>query len=229
MNGKDLQPLKNLASFSPGQLDRLASNLFVKNFDKNEIIFNQDEEAKFIYLLLSGVVRVSYLSNHQREIIVTLLPAGEFFGMDSLSPEALHPFRCEAFDNCRIGFIKPQAFVEILLGVSYDHFLRWYRATLHPGRKAYVHCIKGIGLDLRRRLAIELLHLAERFGVSDPRGISISLNISHEVLAGIVGASRQQVTEHLNNLDREKIISRKGRRIIVDAERLAKTLSPAGR
>ena len=58
----------------------------------------------------------------------------------------------------------------------------------------------------------------------DPRGISLALNISHEVLAGIVGASRQQVTEYLNNLDREKIISREGRRIIVNIERLSKIL-----
>jgi DNA-binding GntR family transcriptional regulator len=52
----------------------------------------------------------------------------------------------------------------------------------------------------------------------------ISLNISHEVLAGIVGASRQQVTEYLNSFDREKIICREGRRIIVNVERLGKTL-----
>ena len=87
-----------------------------------------------------------------------------------------------------------------------------------------MHCIKGIGMDLRRRLALELLHLADRFGTTDPRGISLALNISHEVLAGIVGASRQQVTEYLNNFDREKIIFREGRRIIVNIERLGKIL-----
>ena len=52
----------------------------------------------------------------------------------------------------------------------------------------------------------------------------IVLNISHEVLAGIVGASRQQVTEYLNNFDREKIIFREGRRIIVNIEGLEKIL-----
>jgi CRP-like cAMP-binding protein len=224
MNGKDLQQLKNLASFSPSRLERLASSLLIKTFVKNEIIFDQGEEAKFIYLLLSGIVRVSYINSYQRQTIVNLLPAGEFFGIDSLRSEAFHPFRCEAFDDCSIGSIKPETFVEVLLGTPYDNFLRWYAATIHPGRNAYVHCIKGIGLDLRRRLALELLNLADRFGTADPRGISISLNISHEVLAGIVGASRQQVTEYLNKFDREKIIFRDGRRIIVDLERLGKTL-----
>jgi CRP-like cAMP-binding protein len=191
VNVKDLQQLKNLTSFSMTQLEKLASSLSVKTFDKNEIVFDQDEEARFIYLLLSGIVRVSYINCHQRQTIVSLLAAGEFFGIDSLNPQARHAFRCEAFDDCSIGSIKPQTFVEIFLATPYDNFRRWYTATIHPGRNAYVHCIKGIGMDLRRRLALELLNLADRFGTTGPRGISIALNISHEVLAGIVGASRQ--------------------------------------
>src|SRR6266511_5593970 len=120
VNVKDLQKLKNLVSFSATQLEKLAANLFIKPFAKNEIVFDQDEEARFIYLSLSGIVRVSYVNSHQRQTIVSLLPAGEFFVIDSLIPRAHHAFRCEAFDDCRIGSIKPQAFVEILLGSPYD-------------------------------------------------------------------------------------------------------------
>jgi CRP-like cAMP-binding protein len=225
---KELQRLKTLGAFSDGQLEKLASHLFVKTFEKNDIVIDQDEDAKFIYLLLSGIVKVSYINSSDRETIVNLLPAGELFGMDSLVPRAQHPFRCEAIDTCRIGLVKPQAFVEIFLGAPYKNFVNWYAATVHPARKAYVHCIKGIGLDLRRRLALELLNLADRFGTTNPRGTSIALKISHEALAGIVGASRQQVTEYLNNFDREKIIFREGRRIIINTGKLGKILtSPA--
>jgi DNA-binding GntR family transcriptional regulator len=50
------------------------------------------------------------------------------------------------------------------------------------------------------------------------------LTISHETLAGIVGASRQQVTEYLNEFDREKIILREGRRIIVNLKSLRQVI-----
>ena len=43
--------------------------------------------------------------------------------------------------------------------------------------KIYVHCIKGIGLDLRERFALELMNLADRFGTTDARGIAIGVNI----------------------------------------------------
>ena len=135
-------------------------------------------------------------------------------------PHMKHPFRCEALENCTVGTIKAQTLIEILLGISYESFLRWQTATIDTGRKMYVHCIKGIGLDLRKRLALELMNLADRFGTADERGIVIDVNISHEVLAGIVGASRQQVTEHLNQFDREKCIARDGRRIIINTQKL---------
>ena len=100
-------------------------------------------------------------------------------------------------------------------------------ATIYSGRQMYLHCIKGIGLDLRKRLALELVNLADRFGIVDPRGVVIFLQVSHEVLAGLVGASRQQVTEHLNEFDREKIISRDGRRIIIDMHKLRRIVEVA--
>ena len=52
MNVKDLQQLQNLASFSATRLEKLASNLSIKTYGKNEIVFDQDEEARFIYLLV---------------------------------------------------------------------------------------------------------------------------------------------------------------------------------
>ena len=220
INAQSLQQLKDLSSYPLPQLEKLADKLAIRQFKKNEIIFDQDEDAKLVYLLLSGVVKFSYLHCDEKQTIVSLHPAGEYFGLDSLIPQMKHPFRCEAFENCTVGTIKPQTLIEILLGISYESFLRWHTATIDTGRNMYVHCIKGIGLDLRKRLALELMNLADRFGTADARGIVIDVNISHEVLADIVGASRQQVTEHLNQLDREKCILRDGRRIIVNTQKL---------
>ncbi|MGZ9185268.1 MAG: Crp/Fnr family transcriptional regulator [Candidatus Binatia bacterium] len=224
INAQALQQLKDLALYPLPQLEKVAANLSIRPFKTNEIIFDQDEDAKLVYLLLSGVVKFSYLHSDENQTIVSLHPEGEFFGLDSLIPQMKHPFRCEAFENCTVGTIKPQTLVEILLGISYEIFLRWHTGAMTAGRKIYVHCIKGIGLDLRKRLALELMNLADHFGRADARGIVIDLNISHEVLAGIVGASRQQVTEHLNRFDRDKCIARDGRRIIINAQKLRRII-----
>jgi CRP/FNR family transcriptional regulator len=224
VDAKSLKQLRNLPLLSTSQLDTLAGLLTVKNFKRDEIVFNQGDEATLVYLLVSGVARIAYNSN-DRQTIVSLVPPGEFFGLDSLMPESFHPFTCDAFESSTIGSLKPQAFVETVLGTSYENFLPGFATTLHLGRQSYIHCIRGIALDLRRRIALELSNLAENFGSADSRGTSITLAVSHETLASIVGASRQQVTEYLNEFDREKIIFREGRRIIVNLERLRKVIA----
>jgi CRP-like cAMP-binding protein len=223
VDAKALKQLKNLSRLSASQLDKLARNLTVRIFKKDEIVFGQEERTRLVYLLISGVARVSY-NGYERQTIVGLLSPGEFFGLDSLMPESCHPFRCDAFETSTIGSIKPQVFVETLLGTSYENFLPGFATTLNLNRQSYIHCIRGIGLDVRRRIALELSNLADHFGSADSRGTVITLAISHETLASIVGASRQQVTEYLNEFDRENIILREGRRIIVNPKNLRKVI-----
>ncbi|MGH7874253.1 MAG: Crp/Fnr family transcriptional regulator [Candidatus Binatia bacterium] len=220
---KGLKQLDNLSRLSTSQLDKVAAILTVRNFKKDEVVFAQNEQARLVYLLISGVARVFHNGN-ERQTVVSLLSPGQFFGLDSLMPKASHPFGCDAFETSTIGSIKPQLFVEILFGTSYENFLAGFAATLHLGMQSYTHCIRGIALDLRRRMALELANLAEHFGSADARGTLITLAISHETLASIVGASRQQVTEYLNEFDREKIISRDGRRLIVDLKKLRRVI-----
>src|SRR5689334_25393651 len=112
LESKALKQLKNFNRLSSSQLNKLAQNLSVRVFKKDETVFDQDERARLLYLVISGVVRVSY-NGHDRQTIVSLLPPGEFFGVDSLVPDSRHPFRCDAFETSTIGSIKPQVFVEI--------------------------------------------------------------------------------------------------------------------
>jgi CRP-like cAMP-binding protein len=75
-----------------------------------------------------------------------------------------------------------------------------------------------------------LLELAQKFGVQDDRGTILILQLTHEDLADLVGASRQKVTEHMKELERQQLILRDGRKLIVLPHRLQEmiNLEPAG-
>ena len=65
-----------------------------------------------------------------------------------------------------------------------------------------------------------LLELAEKFGVRDSRGTLLTIKLTHADLAELVGASRQRTTEQLNDFERESVIARDGRRLIIVPEKL---------
>jgi len=54
-DAKILKQLKNVDGLSSSQLDKLVRSLTVKTFKKDEMVFDQEEPAKLVYLLISGV------------------------------------------------------------------------------------------------------------------------------------------------------------------------------
>src|SRR4030095_13489007 len=67
VDAKILRQMKNLAGFSETHLKKLAANLSVVSAAKNQIVFDQGDDAKLVYLLLSGVAKLSYLSRRSRK------------------------------------------------------------------------------------------------------------------------------------------------------------------
>ena len=70
-----------------------------------------------------------------------------------------------------------------------------------------------------------LLELCSDFGIEDSRGTLLRVVFSHKDLASLVGASRPRVTEHLAQLEREHLVFRQGRQLIVNVGLLENSMS----
>jgi CRP-like cAMP-binding protein len=90
---------------------------------------------------------------------------------------------------------------------------QWYRLLLRSS--------SFLNLDLHERIAITLLELASDFGIEESRGALLRASFSHQDIADLVGASRPRVTEHLAQLEREHLVIRQGRRLIVRIGKIA--------
>jgi len=219
-DARSLQKLGSLSSLTPAQLERLAASMSVKKIQRKEKIFDKGELANVAYLLLSGIVRISWVNQQERRVLVSLLPPGEFFGLGFLFPQKRQPFRSDAFSDCTVGVLKPETLVDILMGVSFEGYLRSIAVTMGRMWGMCLRCVRGMGINLRKRVALELLELAAAFGVQDSRGTILSVRPTHEDLAAAVGASRQKVSECLGDFERHRVVTREGRRLIISPHRL---------
>jgi CRP/FNR family transcriptional regulator, cyclic AMP receptor protein len=216
---KLLRRLQTLAWLSQEQLDRLAAATIIRRVNRHETIFFEGEDASSVYLLLSGVAKLTFLSASER-ILVSLVGPGEIFGVSSLLPVAKRPFRCDAFSDCLVGVTSPQAFVDVTLGVRLGDLSRVLEVTVGRWWGMLLRYTTFLGLALRERLAGALLELASKFGAEDARGRLLTLKLTHSDLAELVGASRQRITEQLSEFERAGVIIRDGRRLIIVTEQL---------
>lgn len=217
---RSLRKLKSLSWLAPDKLQRLCDALAVRKIKKRDVIFFEKEVSNQMYILLSGVAKLTSLGKEEDRVLVALLAAGEVFGISSLLAEMQRPFRCDAFTDCRVGVISPEVFVDIVLGIPFADFRQTMEITAGRWWSMVLRYAAFVGSGLRERLAAALLELAGKFGVKDARGTILSLPLTHEDLADLVGASRQKITEHLNELERQQVIVREGRRLIVIPEKL---------
>jgi len=219
VDGHLLGQLKTFSWLSRDQLEGLASSLEPLRIKRHDTIFYEGEVSNRIYILLSGVAKLSFL-NRGEKVLVGLVGAGEVFGASSLLPGVIRPFRCEAFTDCLVGAVSPATFVGLTVGVPVDRFSRTLEATVGRWWTMLQRYTNFVGLSVRERLASALLELAGKFGADDARGRMLTLKLTHEDLAELVGASRQRTTEQLIEFESEHMIIRDGRRLIIVPERL---------
>lgn len=214
-DAKSLRRLKSLSWLSAVQIERLAASMSVERVKKHQVVFSEGEASNMVYILLSGVAKLSFLNREGERVLLSLVSAGEIFGVSSLLSQARRPFRCDAFSDCWVGIVRPETFVDVMLGVPFADFSRAMEVTVGRWWSMILRYANFVGLSLRERLAVALLELALKFGVQDARGTILTLRLTHEDLADLIGASRQKVTEHLNELERQQVIMREGRRLIL--------------
>jgi hypothetical protein len=141
-----LKKLKLLSWLSPEQLRVIEAHATSKRFPRGKSIFFEGESSNRVYLLLSGVAKLSFLKKNER-VLVGLVGPGEVFGVSSLLPEVTRPFRCDAFSDCVVATMHPRVFVETVAGIPLEGFSRTLDITVGRWWGMLIRYANFVGLD----------------------------------------------------------------------------------
>ncbi|HUY20435.1 MAG TPA: Crp/Fnr family transcriptional regulator [Candidatus Binataceae bacterium] len=205
----------------------LAGALIVSTVERRAIIFDEKNVPEAVYILLSGVARITCCNRKGQRRLVILVAPGMISGFPLPVNGISYDFRCEAFTSCQIGAIDLDAFIRISLGIESIDFKRMALNYLGRWHLVHLRCSNFMSLTLQERLALVLLELSEDFGIRDSKGLRLGLSARHADLADLVGASRPRITEHLSQFERDRFIARKNRQLVVQPDRIEKFLSQA--
>jgi CRP/FNR family nitrogen fixation transcriptional regulator len=130
------------------------------NYEENEEIYGEAEEAAFIFKVVSGAVRtLKLLDDGRRQIGAFYLPA-DVFGLESGST---HMMTAEAVTDARVVFLKRCALeraatynIEVarwLLGLAAQRLDHLEEHVLLLGRKTAAERVAAFLLEMEQRLA----------------------------------------------------------------------------
>ena len=185
-----------------------------RRFPAGSTLMSAGQTGTDVMVLVSGRVKVTYLTEDGREAILDFRGPGELLGELSVldgSTRSNTIQAIEAVDALAMSATEFKALVAsspTLANALLQHVIR--RSKDSDRKLVEFGASHTIG-----RVAARLVELVERFGTATPAGHVIDLPISQEELAGWTGSSREAVAKALHTLRDGGLITTERRRITV--------------
>jgi CRP/FNR family transcriptional regulator, cyclic AMP receptor protein len=196
-----LNSIPFFACLREDDLARIGQIIKVRVFRKNEPILLDDETRSFMYVVLSGKVKVVQVSREGKEQILAIHKKRDFFGEMSLLDGKTLPASVVAMEDATVGLIGKADFDRLIM--SNDNVLRQMIALLCQRLRDSWLMLRLLSIaDAEGRVRAVLTHVSTIYGVKDLRGIVIPMKLTHKEIADFSALARETVSRLLSRLSR---------------------------
>jgi CRP-like cAMP-binding protein len=216
----ELELLRSVPIFSElteADFQSLAKVANRRRYPKDSVVFFENEQGDFFFMILDGRIKVTILGDDGREVILSLLGAGDFFGEMALLDNEPRSATAIAVEDSELLSLHRNDFQNVLsdnrsitVGLIKVLTARLRRAN---------HQISTLALlDVYGRVARVIVDMAREEGRRLKDGRIAFRRATHQEIANRIGTTRETVTRMLKDLERQGMIHIEGREIIVQPD-----------
>ncbi len=185
-----------------------------KKYTKNEIILYQFDPGDSLYIISRGKVKVVLFSKDGKEVLLSNLGPGEFFGEMSLLDGLPRSASVVAIEDSEVIIVNRRDFLELIRNHP-EIAMRILTEMSKRLRSADQKIGSLILMDVYGRVARVLVELAEKEGKRINNDIVIETKLRQQDIANMVGASRETISRVLKDFVQNGFITIDGKKIII--------------
>lgn len=212
-----LREVDLFADLSAAEMDAMDRMAPANLFRRGQLLYSQAEPVRSLFILKSGRVRVFRVAEDGKALTLAILEPGSVFGEMVLVGQRMYDSYAEAIDDaliCRLSTSDVERFLlaDARIAVRVAQILGERVAELEDR-------LTDLALrPLASRVAVTLLSLTRRPATgSGPFARAPQVRLTHEQVAGVIGATREATSRVLSDFaDRGLIRQGRGRILIVD-------------
>ena len=214
---ENIQFLKSVPIFSElddASLEKVSKLGTVQSFVKDAVILSEQEAGSALFVIVSGKVKISRVSNDNldKEVILSLLNSSDFFGEMALLDGLKRSATVTAMEESKVFIIQRNDFLDLLKThpeVSISLLQELTQRLRAAGMK-----IKALSLkDAEGKVATVLLQLADDIGKIKQGVVEIEkLPYQHE-LANMAGTSRETISRTLHSFAKKGLVELEGSKL----------------
>jgi CRP/FNR family transcriptional regulator, cyclic AMP receptor protein len=170
-----------------------------RSYRSGSTLFHEGDSSDWVVLLTAGRVKVASATPDGRDVVLAVCSPGELLGELSAIDGQLRSATATALAPVEARVIPAEEF-RAFLGSCPHATLLLLVSICARLRVTDRRNVEFVALDSVGRVAARLVELAEQFGVPAGGGVRIDMPITHDVLAGWTGSSREAVSKALRLL-----------------------------
>ena len=209
--------LRNVPIFtdlSDSDLNRIASKMVSRDYEKGQMILLEESTGETFFIMTSGTVKVTRLSDDGREVILALLGESDFFGEMSLLDGEGRSANIVANEDAEVMTLSRRDFLECL--ETYPKIAIALLEELAVRIRKSDQQIESLSLsDSEQRIGITLIRLAEERGTIKRGDVTVQNLPYQQDIANMAGTSRETVSRTLKLLEDKKLVKRNGSDITI--------------
>lgn len=202
----------NMSTETMGGLDNIK---FTAVYPKGSLLFVEGEQPRGVFIVCSGRVKLTTSSTEGKTLIVKIAEPGEVLGASATILGRAYEVSAQTLEPAQVNFVRREDFMTFLTQFpeACMHTAQQLSEKYHSAQRE----IRSLGLSQTtgEKLARLLLDWCARNGEETAKGMRITILLTHEEIAQMIGTTRETVTRLLSEFKRKKIIDVKGSNVFV--------------
>lgn len=202
-------------NMAPATIKGLEAIKFTAVYPKGSVLFVEGDSPRGLYILCSGRVKLTTSSTEGKTLIVKIAEPGEVLGVSATMLGLPYEVSAETLEPAQVNFVRREDFMTFLTDFpeACFHTAQQLSEKYHAAQRE----IRSLGLSQTtgEKLARLLLNWCDRSGETTAKGLRLTVLLTHEEIAQMIGTTRETVTRILSDMKRKKIIEVKGSSLFV--------------
>lgn len=190
------------------------------SFQKHDIIFDDGEIPKGVYVLEKGAAKLSKSGSFGKDQILRFIKEGDIIGYRALLCGENFQAKAEAMTEVECTFLPADIFMDLLEVDPKLSFIMLQKISYELGESSNTITFLA-QKTVRERLAEILILLEQKLG-TDPEGF-IKISLTREEIANIIGTATESAIRLISEFKQDSLIEVDGRNIkILNHDKLMK-------
>ena len=212
-----LRTVPIFAELADEDISSLARLTTRRRYPKDTVVFFENEEGDSFFCIVAGRIKVTILGDDGREVILSVLGRGDFFGEMALLDNEPRSATAIAVEDTELLSLHRNDFQSVLSDNRsiMSALIKILTARLRRAN----HQISTLALlDVYGRVARVIVDTARDEGKRLKDGRIAFRRATHQEIANRIGTTRETVTRMLKDLERQGLIQVEGKELVVQPD-----------